>query len=209
MRRGTAGVSPACSASQAETLDVRPRGYLLVEMIVYCLIVLAIVGVLSSTVFFSVQSLRKRAERELNDERWLMLVEALRDDLRSAQRIHWRPPTQPGQRDRLLEIQRPDGAKIEFLRTQRDVVRRVTDARGDATEMPFAFQTSSWKLSVPAEETRGFWDLREADAGTLLATKSRPLFIYMTVTVHGEDQRFITEQFGVSMRCETVQEKQR
>jgi len=179
------------------------------EMIIYVILVVAIVGVMSSTVFIAAQSLRKRAERELLDERWLTLIEHLRDDLRGAQQVHWKPPQPKGQPEVLLAIGRPDGTKTEILRENRRIVRRVTDTSGKAVETPYAFQTTAWNLSVPKEGAKEPWDLEELPAGKLLTVGPSAVFFYLTVTVHGRDQRLITEQMGVTTRCEGVREVSR
>lgn len=185
---------------------MRKHGMVLMEIIVYVLLVIAIVGVMSSTVFIAAQSLRKRAERELKDEHWLTLVGRLRDDLRSAQQVHWKPPATKGQPEVLVSVQRPDGTKVEVLRENQRILRRVTETEGKTVETPYPFQTTAWKLSVPRDGAKGPWDLQELPADAQFTIGASPLFFYVTVTVHGQDQRMITEQFGVATRCEGVRE---
>ena len=110
------------------------RGMVLIEMLVYILLVFAIIGVMSAMVFISAQSLRKRAERELNDDRWLTLVQQLRDDLRSARKVHWKKPVPKGQPKVLLSMARSDGSEIEVLHEQQRLVRRVTGKTGKKVE---------------------------------------------------------------------------
>jgi type II secretory pathway pseudopilin PulG len=178
------------------------------EMIVYFIIVVAVVGVLSSSVFIVAQTLRKRAERELNDEHWLTLVEALRDDLRSAEHVHWRPVPQKNQPERLLAVKRPDGTVLEWISDNGQLLRRVTDAKGKTVETPNPFQTTSWKLLMPKDGGKGLWDLHELPADTQISVAARPVFFYLTVGVHGQDRRIVTEQLGVSTRCEAQEARQ-
>ena len=182
------------------------RGMLLIETFVYILLVFAIIGIMSSTVFFTAQSLRKRAERELKDERWLALVQHLRDDLRSAQQINWKPTSPASQPEELLFIRRSDGNKVEIIQERQQVLRRVVDKSGKMIETPFPFQTTAWKLWTPRDGAEDAWDFQPTAPNTLFKPGPSPLFFYVTVTVHGRDQRLITEQFGVATRFEGARE---
>lgn len=178
------------------------RGIVLLEVIVSALLVMAVVGIMSSTVFIAAQTLRKRAERELLDEHWLTLVEALRDDLRSARQVHWKPPPSKGQPEILLALEEPDGAKIAYLRQDQKLYRRVTDRGGKTVVTPYPFQTTAWKLSIPKDGGKDLWDLQELPADAILKAGRTPVFYYVTVTLHGQDRRLVTEQAGVTARCE-------
>jgi hypothetical protein len=190
----------------------------LVEVIAYLLLVSMVFSALTASVWSFRRLLAQRAQRDEQEARWTEASEWLRDDLRAARRVAWRPRTAPeageriepaagaaGASLRLLSIERLGGAEVVWECSPKTLTRSEQRAGGRPERREFGVAVCGARMETAyAPGGKGFWNLQQAAPGGEVRVTGKPVFILLMLSWRAPDGPVRAEHVGASTRAETA-----
>jgi hypothetical protein len=186
----------------------------LVEAIAYTLLVSVVFSALTASVWSFRRLLAQRAQRDEQEARWAEASEWLRDDLRAARRVAWRPRAAPEAGERietttgtplgLLSIERLGGAKVVWECSPKTLMRSEQRGGGRPERREFGVAVCGARMETAgAEAGKGFWNVQRTAPGGEVRVTEKPVFILLTLSWRAPDGPARDEYVGASTRAET------